>query len=360
MSEIAAKAAGVSRFVELPRFLRAVQGREAFQETLRELCEATGFERLFIATGETVSHEFAVGAMGGLSSKATVRPIADNSAAEVSRLATDSGLLAADAVLAIGGGKAIDVAKAACHAANKPVISCPTQLTNDGIVSPVAVIRSSDGIVESLPGRLPLAVVCDLDLVASAPPETARAGLGDLTSNMTAVRDWRLAAAAGSEEVDDFAAMLARSAAELALGADLSSLADGKPDRESLEHLLQGLALSGIAMDIAGSSRPCSGAEHLISHALDRIAPGTALHGEQVAFGTIVAARLHEMNWHRLRERLLAAGLDRAVAGFGLPRETLVQAIRTGPSTRPGRHTILDEVDLSPTALNGLLDELLA
>ena len=62
-------------------------------------------------------------------------------------------------------------------------------------------------------------------------------------------------------------------------------------------------------MEIAGSSRPCSGAEHLISHALDALHPGTAQHGEQVAFGALVATRLQGGDWGALREFMLSAGM---------------------------------------------------
>ena len=69
-------------------------------------------------------------------------------------------------------------------------------------------------------------------------------------------------------------------------------------------------------MEIAGSSRPCSGAEHLISHALDALHPGTAQHGEQVAFGALVATRLQGGDWGALREFMLAAGMDGAGGGL--------------------------------------------
>ena len=38
-----------------------------------------------------------------------------------------------------------------------------------------------------------------------------------------------------------------------------------------LKELVDSLAMSGIANEIAGSSAPTSGSEHLISHALDKI-----------------------------------------------------------------------------------------
>ena len=100
-------------------------------------------------------------------------------------------------------------------------------------------------------------------------------------------------------------------------------------------------------MEVAGSSRPCSGSEHLISHAIDRLHPGTAAHGEQVAFGTLVCTRLQGEDWRAAKSALIDAGMRDAVTGFGLTEDQLVAAVRAAPSTRPGRYTVLDEADLS-------------
>lgn len=350
------------RFMELPRYLRTVEGGPALAAVLAEICREMRFGRLCLVTGRSVSREAAGELLSELdpAAGAAVLRVTGNDAAEVRSLLSRKEFANADAALAIGGGKAIDVAKAACLEAGKPVISCPTQLAADGVASPVSVIRNDLGQIESLPGRMPAAVVCDLELVAAAPADSLRAGFGDLVSNTTALRDWRLAADAGKERLDDFAALLAQAGADLALGADPSLLADGEPESGLLRRLLEGLVLSGLAMEIAGSSRPCSGAEHMISHAFDRLAPGTAMHGEQAAFGTLVAAYLQGSDWRALRDTLATAGLRGAMSGFGLPREKLLEVIRAAPSTRPGRYTVLDEADLSEDAVAELLEVVLS
>jgi glycerol-1-phosphate dehydrogenase [NAD(P)+] len=357
----AAPPAGGRRFMELPRYLRPVSGAAELAETLDDICHEMGFRVLCTVTGRSASRGAAgwIGAEVPAAAAGAILRVVDSTSGEVRRLLERSEFLDADAVLAIGGGRAIDVAKAACLEAGKPVISSPTQLAADGIASPISVIQDDDGAVQSIPGRLPVAVVCDLDMVASAPIETLRAGLGDLASNATAILDWRLAEAAGREEVDDFAALLSQAAADLALSGDLSALVEGPPGHDLLRRLLEGLVLSGLAMEIAGSSRPCSGAEHLISHSLDRLAPGTAMHGEQVALGTVIAAHLQGADWRSLRAQLYLAGLADAVAGFGLARETLVRVVQGAPGTRPDRYTVLDQADLSDVAVGAVVEEAL-
>jgi glycerol-1-phosphate dehydrogenase [NAD(P)+] len=346
--------------MELPRYLRAVQGRAELVRLLDEVTGELGCARVAIVSGAThtapLGEELARAL--ALVAAAPVR-VESNTEAEVERVA-ESVAVTADAVVAVGGGKTIDVAKSACDAAGMPVVVVPTQLTADGIASPVSVIRRADGALHSGHGRLPIAVVVDLDVIAASPPERTRAGLGDLLANRTALVDWRLAAAAGQAEVDDFAALLAESAADLVHGSELSELGTGRPGTAFLHRLLRGLVLSGLAMEIAGSSRPCSGAEHLISHALDARRPGTAQHGEQVAFGTLVVTHLQGGEWAALRELMQVAGLHAAASGFGLQERELVEIVLAAPSMRPDRYTVLSDPGCTEEAVGAALRAVLA
>jgi len=346
--------------MELPRYLRAVHGRAELHGLLADVTVALGFERVAVVSGAT--HTAALGAEVAAALPA-VSPhpvrVESNTQAEVDRVAR-SEVRAADAVVAVGGGKTIDVAKSACDTADLPLIVVPTQLTADGIASPVSVIRRDDGTLHSGHGRLPIALAVDLDVIATSPPERTRAGLGDLLANESALVDWRLAARAGVAEVDDFAALLARSATDLVYGPPPAGLADGRPAPGFLHRLLRGLVLSGLAMEIAGSSRPCSGSEHLISHALDSLRPGTAQHGEQVAFGSLVATHLQGGDWRALREFMVAAGMTGAAGGFGLSARELIDVVRAAPAMRPDRYTVLSEPSSTEAAVVDAVQETLA
>lgn len=344
------------RRIGLPRHLRAVDGRDELVAVVRDIRAELGFARLMLVTGQAVSLE-----IGQALAPDAVRFRVEESSVEVAlALAADPGVAAADALLAVGGGKAIDVAKYAGRQAGLPVVSVPTQLSTDGICSPISVLTDESGHVESLSAQLPIAVVADIEMFASAPPRTTRAGLGDALANCTALVDWRLAASAGREQVDDFAALLAQAAFEAVYGSDVGPLGHGKPEPDFLTRLLNALVLSGLAMEIAGSSRPCSGAEHLISHAIDRLLPGVAYHGEQVAFGALIAARLQGGDWRSLKRFLEAAGMREACAGFGLSVARLIEIVRAAPATRPERYTCLDETRLDAKTLKPLLEEVLS
>jgi glycerol-1-phosphate dehydrogenase [NAD(P)+] len=96
-------------------------------------------------------------------------------------------------------------------------------------------------------------------------------------------------------------------------------------------------------MSIAESSRPASGAEHLFSHQLDRIAPGAALHGHQVGVGTIVVEYLHAGEggrWRSIRDALAEIGAPTTADGLGVDPEDVIEALATAHQIRD-RYTIL-------------------
>ena len=102
------------------------------------------------------------------------------------------------------------------------------------------------------------------------------------------------------------------------------------------------LVASGVAMSIAGSSRPASGAEHKFSHALDRIAPGKGLHGEKCGVGTIITLFLHGGDWRGTRESLRKIGAPTTPTELGIDDATAVEGLLLAATIRPERFTILD------------------
>ena len=187
-----------------------------------------------------------------------------------------------EAVAGIGGGRTIDVTKFAAHMAGVPMVAVATNLAHDGIASPVSSLEheSGKGSYGVVP---PVAVVVDLDRVRSGPPRLVRAGIGDVVNNLSAVADWELAAADRGEPVDGLAVTLARTAAQAVLHQPGTVT-----DDEFLTVLAESLVLSGIAMTVAGSSRPCSGGDHEILHAIDQMFPGAGNHGELAGRGRAV------------------------------------------------------------------------
>jgi glycerol-1-phosphate dehydrogenase [NAD(P)+] len=247
-----------------------------------------------------------------------------------------------DALVGIGGGRTLDVAKHAAAADGLPVVTVPTSLAHDGIASPVASLEDG-GHKASYGVQMPIAVVVDLDYVRRSEPALRRSGIGDVVSNLAAIADWRLAERECGEPVDGVAVTFARTAATSVLNRE-----DGIEDEAFLIALAEALVLSGLAMSTAGSSRPCSGGDHEILHAIDHLFPDTARHGELAGAASLFTAFLHgEEDLARAVDACLRRHtLPRTPAELGLSQDQFVQAVLHAPETRPDRYTILEHLAL--------------
>ncbi len=296
-------------------------------------------DHAIVVHGTGPTKPFAERAAATLPGRVTTWPVLHGTVKEAAALAAHAIEEESGLIVGVGGGRVIDVAKLASARTGVPFVSVPTTLSSDGISSPVASLRDRTGTRVSLGARMPAAVVVDLELVAGAPPLQFAAGTGDLASNLTAAADWRLAEERGHEPYDEFAALIAEAAANAVW--ELPEVEH--PVRVAL--LARGLVLSGLAMATAGSSRPCSGGEHLFSHALDAILGDAALpHGCQVALGTLLLAEPHGLDGARLRRVFDACGLPSSASDAGIDPATIVRAIELAPSMRPGRYTIIDDL----------------
>jgi len=257
-----------------------------------------------------------------------------------------------DAIVGIGGGRVIDVAKYAASLTGLPVVAVATSLAHDGLASPVASLTEA-GRKLSFGVQMPIAVVVDLDYVRRSAPEMRRSGIGDAVSNLSAIADWELAARERGEELDGLAVTFARTGAMAVI--DRTDTIDDDP---FLYALADALVLGGLAMAVAGSSRPCSGADHEIVHAIDHLHPATATHGELAGLGALFATHLRGDG--PLLEHLAAClarhGLPRTPRDVGLTREQFVAAVVHAPMTRPDRYTILEHLDLGEQEVSARVD----
>ncbi|MGQ0432030.1 MAG: iron-containing alcohol dehydrogenase family protein [Microthrixaceae bacterium] len=248
-----------------------------------------------------------------------------------------------DAVVGIGGGRLIDTVKWAATLSGLPMVAVATNLAHDGLASPVASLEH-EGRKGSYGVQMPLAVVVDMDYVRQSPPRMRRSGIGDAVSNLSALADWELAAQVRGEKVDGLAASMARTAALAVLHHR------GSIDEDAfLIALAEGLVLSGLAMAVAGTSRPCSGGCHEILHAIDSLHPGTSNHGELAGVGALFCTflRKDEELFDALCRCLSRHGLPLTAQDLGLTERQFAEAVVYAPSTRPDRYTILEHLDLA-------------
>jgi glycerol-1-phosphate dehydrogenase [NAD(P)+] len=258
-----------------------------------------------------------------------------------------------EALIGIGGGKTIDVTKYAASLAGIPMVAVATNLSHDGICSPVSSLQHEGG-KGSFGVPMPLAVLVDLDLVRQAPPRLVRSGVGDVISNLSAIEDWQLGNIVHSEPVDGLAVLMARTSAEALLGRE-----DSIESEAFLTVLAESLILSGMSMVVAGSSRPSSGGDHEILHAVDQLFPGTSNHGELAGLGAAFCFYLRDDQRHLplVTECLRRHGLPVTPPELGLTTEQFTTAVLLAPTTRPGRYTILEYLGLSEAEIRERVED---
>ena len=265
------------------------------------------------------------------------------SAKDVSDVECQIKELKPQVLFGVGGGTIIDAAKVSSGSQNIPFISVPTTVSHDGIASPLASIKSSDKPYSIL-AQAPLAIIADTEVIAKAPWRFVISGCGDVIAKTTSVKDWKLAHMEKNEYYGEYAASLALMSAKLVM--ENAELIVSRKE-EGLHVLLEALISCGVAMSIAGSSRPCSGSEHLFSHSLDLINSHHAMHGEQCGVGTILMAYLYRENWQRIKNMLKQIGAPTTASELGVKDVDLVKALEAAAKIRPERYTILQKLNLN-------------
>jgi glycerol-1-phosphate dehydrogenase [NAD(P)+] len=265
---------------------------------------------------------------------------------EVSKVESEIRKVKPDIVVGLGGGKDIDVAKLSSMKSGGRFVSVPTAASHDGIVSPLVSMKGLDRPYTYV-AHSPVAIVADTTIIAKSPYRLIASGCGDIVAKYTAVRDWKLAHRIKNEYYGDYAAELAIMSSRLVMknANDIKRMSDS-----GVRTLVEALISCGVAMSIAGTSRPCSGAEHLFSHALTMVAPKPALHGEQCGVGTIMCAYLHGANWELIRDVLRRIGAPTTAKELGVEPECVIEALTKAHSIRPERYTILGESGLTKEA----------
>lgn len=189
--------------------------------------------------------------------------------------------------IAFGGGSVIDFVKMYATKHQNQFISMPSTLTNDAIYSPIARL-TVNGFKKSHGVKSPIGIIVDTDIVKQSPELFLIAGIGDLISNLSAVKDCKLGIEAVGEKIDNFSMYLSKSCVDGILHFERKDIFTD----EFIEKLSIGLILSGLSMNLSQSSRPASGSEHLVSHAIDEyFSDKSTLHGLQVSWAQLMVEK---------------------------------------------------------------------
>lgn len=265
----------------------------------------------------------------------------DNQIESLNQIQTDVKKDNSDLIVGIGGGRSVDSAKMISYNLGKPFVSLPTAASHDGMASPFVSVKSDKP--HSIVASAPLGVFVDIDVIRKAPQKLLSSGCGDLIANIIAVRDWQLGHEKTGEYYGRYSADLALMSAKIVMENSKYYAKNGLDARVIVEALIS----AGVASCIAGSSRPCSGAEHLFSHALDKIAPGKGLHGEKCGIGSIMMAKLQGQDWKKIAQTLKDVGAPTSAKQIGLKSDEVITALTIAQGLRPERYTILKEIEMT-------------
>ncbi len=271
----------------------------------------------------------------------------DNQIKSLNKIQKDVKKDNSDLIVGIGGGRSVDTAKLISYKLGKPFVSLPTAASHDGMASPFVSVKSDKP--HSIVATAPMGVFVDIDIIKKAPAKLLASGCGDLIANIIAVKDWQLGHKKKKEYYGRYAANLALMSAKIVMENSSEFAKKGLDARV----IVEGLISAGVASCIAGSSRPCSGAEHLVSHALDKLAPGIGLHGEKCGLGSIMIGKLQGQDWKKIVKTLKDVGAPISAKQIGLKPEIIVKALMIAQDLRPERYTILKEIKMTEkVALN--------
>jgi len=265
----------------------------------------------------------------------------DNQVDSIKQIEKDVKKDHSNLVVGIGGGRSVDAAKMVSFNLDLPFVSVPTAASHDGMASPFVSVKTDKP--HSIVATAPLGVFVDIDVIKKAPSKLLASGCGDLIANIIAVKDWQLGHKKTGEYYGMYSADLATMSAKIVMENSSKYSKEGLDARVIVEALIS----AGVASCIAGSSRPCSGAEHLFSHALDKIAPGKGLHGEKCGIGSIMMGKLQGQDWKKIVKTLKEVGAPTTAKQIGLDKDEVINALMIAQELRPERYTILKEVNMT-------------
>ena len=202
-----------------------------------------------------------------------------------------------EVLVAVGGGTVHDIVRFCSKQKQLPFVSVPTAASCDGFCSNVAAM-TWHGYKLTWPCAAPELVVADLDVISAAPWFLTASGFGDMVAKYVALADWRISHEVTGEEVCPVIYDMMHEAVDRIWNSSLQLL---NHDKDAYEAVTYGLLMSGLAMQMLGTSRPASGGEHHISHFIEvgpaiLNASSSALHGEKVGVGTVlVSAEYHRL-----------------------------------------------------------------
>ncbi|MCB6991949.1 glycerol dehydrogenase [bacterium 210820-DFI.6.37] len=288
--------------------------------------------------GQEISLTFEV--FGGISSKS-----------EIARMREIIREKKIDVVVGVGGGSAIDTAKASAYYEGKKIVIVPTVCATDAPCTGLSVIYNDDGSVDSYlfyPTN-PDVVIVDSSIICKSPVRFLISGMGDALGTYFEARMCQKAKAPSLENGG-----VSRSALALCSLCYDTLLEHGVKAKAAVELGLltpdvdaiieANTYLSGVGADNGGLA-----AAHSIYNGFTALEELTSMHGEVVAFGTLVQLILEEGStdeFYEVMDFCHSVGLPVTLAEMGVSADPERIQIAAEKACLPGEsiHNMIGDV----------------
>lgn len=272
-----------------------------------------------------------------------------------------------DLMIGIGTGSITDMLRFASFKLGLPCFTIPTAAPMDGFSASVGIMNVNN-LKATMPAHSTEVIIGDTDILKNAPYRMTVAGFADLIAKVNALNDWRLAVLING---DHYCGKIDRMVADYV--DDIISKAGKLKERdpEAIGDVMSGLLLTGASISLYGSSRPISGAEHHMSHYWevlgDQRGKPYAMHGEQVAVGTVLALMLIEELRNAepdfARARKAAEAYDAEVwkseinRAYGNAADAIIELEESsGKNSAAGRLKRIDAIEAKWSEIKEMLD----